>query len=117
MELTSLGRAHLATVPDAKRKRLFAVFRQHRGEQWPALRDEIEDAIDTVARRGFCAASWQPEVVALAAPVRTEDAEAHYVMNLSVSTSESTANVVRELSPALLALVADVELAIARGSV
>ncbi|MDM0032018.1 helix-turn-helix domain-containing protein [Variovorax sp. J22P271] len=122
MELTSLGRAHLATLPDEQRDRLYSVFKQRRGKQWPALRDEIERAIVMVGRHGFCAASWQPEVVALAAPVRANksdgpDGAAHYVLNLSVSTSESMASVVRDLSPALLALVRDVERTIARGPV
>ena len=120
MELTSLGRAWLATATEARRKTLFALFKQRRRAQWPALREEIETAIESVQARGFCAASWQPEVVALAAPIRrwgeNTDTPSGYVLNLSVSTTESLASVVRELSPALLALVADVERALAHGS-
>jgi DNA-binding IclR family transcriptional regulator len=57
-------------------------------------------------------------VAALAAPIHHPgDAvgASGYVLNLSVSTTESLASVVRELSPTLLALVADVEHALARG--
>lgn len=122
MELTSLGRAWLATAGEPRRKALYALFKQRRREQWPALREEIEAAIANVNARGFCAAAWQPEVVALAAPIRLPAAQpdeapgaSGYVLNLSVSSSESLASVVRELSPALLALVADVERALARG--
>lgn len=122
MELTSLGRAWLATAGEARRKALYALFKQRRREQWPALREQIEAAIASVNARGFCAAAWQPEVVALAAPIRLPAAQpdeapgaSGYVLNLSVSSSESLASVVRELSPALLALVADVERALARG--
>ena len=122
MELTSLGRAYLATATDARRKALFALFKRRRGAQWPALLEEIEGAIESVQVHGFCAASWQPEVVALAAPIRTSavdgsDGASGYVLNLSVSTTESLTSVVRELSPALLALAADVahSLALASG--
>jgi hypothetical protein len=54
-----------------------------------------------------------------AAPTRSPGSAAPgapgYVLNLSVSSTESLDSVVRELSPALLALAADVERALARG--
>jgi DNA-binding IclR family transcriptional regulator len=112
MELTSLGRAYLATAEQAHRKALMAAFRKRRGAQWPALSREIEQALRQVAEQGFCAASWQPEVVAVAAPIVTHDAA--YVMNLSVSTSDPIGPVVRKLAPALLALVAQVRAELAR---
>lgn len=35
-----------------------------------ALEREIRDAVAHVARHGWCAASWQPEVVAMSTPLR-----------------------------------------------
>jgi DNA-binding IclR family transcriptional regulator len=107
MELTSLGRAYLAVAPQARRKTLLALFERRRGSQWPPLAEEILRAIESVETRGFCAASWQPEVVALAAPIRSTGAA--YVLNVSVSTAESIDTVARELSGPLLALLADIE--------
>jgi len=102
MELTSLGRAYLASAPEAKRKALTAHFRKARPQQWKALQAEIETATKAVATKGYCAASWQAEVVAVAAPLVFEGA--HYALNVSLSSAEAFEAVVEELAPTLLAL-------------
>ena len=107
MELTSLGRAYLASAPDRRRKALFSVFRRRRGAQWPAMEKAIGEAIESVEARGFCAASWQAEVVALASPLPT--VEATYVLNVSVSTDEPIDGVVGRLSDPLLRLLQDIK--------
>jgi len=102
IELTSLGRAYLATVSPSRRNVLYDVFRARRGTQWPLLLAEIEGAIRDVHESGYCAASWQPEVVALAAPIATT--EGPYSLNVSVSTVDSLASVVESLAAPLLDL-------------
>lgn len=102
MELTSLGRAYLATVSAARRKALEAVFAKRNGKNWHAIRADIESAMDSVATRGYCSASWQPEVVALSTPLNGP--EGTYVLNVSVSTQDSLTSVDRLLSPLLLRL-------------
>jgi DNA-binding IclR family transcriptional regulator len=102
IELTSLGRAWLAVAPAGAREALFAEFAARRSD-WPRLRDDIAKSIDSVAQRGWCAASWQPEVVALATPLKLE-AGGDYVLNVSVSSTESPDDVAAELSAPLLAL-------------
>ncbi|MEG0226029.1 MAG: helix-turn-helix domain-containing protein [Comamonas sp.] len=102
MELTSLGRAYLAVAPQARREALLARFAQRRAAQWPVLQEEIARAAQSVAARGFCAAAWQPEVVALATPLVTADAV--YVLNCSLSTAEPLAQVAEELCAPLLQL-------------
>ena len=111
MELTSLGRAYLATAPEPRRKVLFSLFKRRRGAQWPHIAAAIEQAIRDVEARGFCAASWQPEVVALAAPLRT--VAGTYALNVSVSTNEPIAAAVRQLSPRLLGLLEDLQRSVA----
>jgi DNA-binding IclR family transcriptional regulator len=115
MELTSLGRAWLACAPEPRRRALYALFKRRRGASWPALQGEIEAAIAGVARDGYCAAAWQPEVVAVAAPLRVGDAYP-YVLNVSVSTPDALANVVAELAEPLLALVHEIERTLADGT-
>lgn len=110
MELTSLGRAYLAVAPEAERRALLALFSRRRGAQWPALAEEIEAAAESVARRGYCAAAWQPEVVALATPLRA--GAAPLVLNISVSTTEPMARVARELAPKLLEMAQRIEQAL-----
>jgi DNA-binding IclR family transcriptional regulator len=107
MELTSLGRAYLAAAPETRVKALMAVFKRKRAAQWPSLHKEIRQAIAQVATRGYCAAAWQPEVVALAAPLRFSTMP--LVLNVSTSTSEPLERMERELAPILLETVAKVE--------
>lgn len=112
MELTSLGRAYLAAIPERERNALMQGFGQRRDASWPALRSEILAAVRQVSSEGFCAASWQPEVVALATPLATPDTL--YVLNVSLSTSESMTVAARTLGPKLLALRARVQVALER---
>ncbi|AVS71274.1 IclR family transcriptional regulator [Paracidovorax avenae] len=104
MELTSLGRAYLAVAPEARRKALLRSFRQRRGPQpWAPIARAIEEARASVRGHGFCAAAWQPEVVALATPM-VLGPDAIYVLNVSASTAEPLQAVVEELHAPLLAL-------------
>jgi DNA-binding IclR family transcriptional regulator len=114
MELTSLGRAYLAVVPEPRRKALMTVFRSRRPDGWAELARAIEAARVDVAGKGYCAASWQHEVVALAAPLAVDGAT--YVINISLSTAEPVERVANQFSPALLELVAAVRSDIARGT-
>lgn len=102
MELTSLGRAYLASAPEVKRKALLAHFRQARRATWRNLGAEIALAIESVTACGYCAASWQPEVVAVATPLAFQGT--HYALNVSLSTADPVKDVVAELAPKLLAL-------------
>ena len=111
MELTSLGRAYLATLAEPERAALMQGFRRRRPAQWPALKAQIQDAIGQVQAQDFCAASWQPEIVALASPLAIDGAT--YVLNLSLSTTEPMDAVARRLGPTLLALRSQVLAALA----
>ncbi|MCC7081036.1 MAG: IclR family transcriptional regulator [Burkholderiales bacterium] len=102
IELTSLGRAYLAVAPDPERRRLHGVFRRRRLEHWPALRGQIEQAIAQVRALGYCVASWQPEVVAVATPICTPGGI--YVLNVSASSGETIDSMVSAHAQRLLAL-------------
>jgi DNA-binding IclR family transcriptional regulator len=103
IELTSLGRAWLAVAPDAQRNAFLARARVKRGKEWPALEKEINAAIQSVHRHGYCVASWQPQVVALAAPISIEGRAIH-VLNFSVLTEMQAESVAKELHGSLLGL-------------
>lgn len=106
VELTSLGRAYIATLSDAQRQALTADIRAHRSRGWKWPEREIDAAISGVLKHGFCAASWQPGVVAVATPLVMPRWPV-YVLNMSVSTNAPTAGVARRLNDDLLALRAD----------
>ena len=105
VELTSLGQAWLAVAPPAQRATLMALFAQRRGAQWPALRQQIDAAADSVRRHGWCVASWQPEVVALAAPLVWHQHPVH-VLNMSVSSPADPSSVAQQLQAPLRELAA-----------
>jgi DNA-binding IclR family transcriptional regulator len=103
IELTSLGRAYLAALPEDARKRLLDHIGKRRSPSWKAVEQEIAQAISSVHQKGYCFASWQPEVVAVASPIVVHG-HPIYVVNMSVATTSPIKRVVAELSPALLAL-------------
>ncbi len=103
MELTSLGRAWLAAADAPVRKRLLAHFKARRGRDWGGLSREIELALSSVRDEGYCWASWQPQVVALATPVFLDSHPVH-VLNMSVTGDETPQAVVERLREPLLAL-------------
>lgn len=107
MELTSLGRAYLAVLPEDSRASLMKTFRMRRRALWPTLRPAIDAAIGQVGAQGYCAASWQPEVLAVATPLMADDA--YYVLNMSVSSSHPAALLEAALAPRLLTLRRDIE--------
>lgn len=109
MELTSLGRAHLAAIDTKRREALLRVFKNRRTD-WAMLSRDIKLSIESVAVKGYCVASWQPEVIALAAPLVVD--ETIYVVNLSLSTTEPMGSVETALAGYLLELVSGLQLAI-----
>lgn len=107
MELTSLGRAYLSTLSIKERKPLYTIFRQRRAKQWPlTLLDEIERAIHDVQTKGFCAASWQPGVVAVALPLTMLGTT--YVLNTSMTTHENFEYIVKKMARPLQELLKDI---------
>jgi DNA-binding IclR family transcriptional regulator len=115
MELTSLGRAWLAAAPEDRRRVLLEGFRSRRRTGWRELSREIAAAIESVQREGFCWASWQPEVVALATPIMIPG-HSVVVLNMSVTSDAAAQEVVERLRGPLLALAQRVREAIEHSS-
>lgn len=103
MELTSLGRAWLAMQSPADFMSMIERFRRRKRAGWAALEKEIGDAVRAVHQRGYCVATWQPEVIALAAPLAIPGHRLT-VLNFSVRTVDSLESVVDSLAPSLLRL-------------
>lgn len=102
MALTSLGRAYLAVAPGPQRQRLLAQIKAARPSQWAPLSHEIEQATAMVLSQGYCHASWQPEVLALASPIT--HGGSIYVVNVSVSSPAPVQSLLAELVPVLAVL-------------
>ena len=111
IELTALGRAWLAVAPEVERNRLKAQLKVKRHKRWRKLEKEIVEAAACVKQHGYCVASWQPQVVALATPLLSARHPIH-VLNVSVTTDEPPASVTRALEQSLLTLAAHLRKAI-----
>ena len=110
--LTALGRAWLAVATADERVALMAQWRTRRRSRWRRLEADIAAAAHSVAEKGYCVASWQPQVVALATPLVLPRRPVH-ALNVSVTTDKSAAAVVRQLERPLLTLAADLRDSIA----
>ena len=108
IELTALGRAWLAMAPKSERSALLARLKVKRRARWPALKHDISEAVSSIAQTGYCKASWQPQVVALAAPVVTARWPI-YVVNTSITTDLSAESVALTLERPLLTLAAQLQ--------
>lgn len=109
IELTSLGRAYLATLDAAMRDALLDQIRRgYRSVTWKPIRADIDSAIAKVAARGYCAASWQPGVVALSTPLRPLGGPA-LALNISLITDDAPSAVAQRHAAHLLALKAGIE--------
>lgn len=111
IELTSLGRAYLAAAPEENRHEFIARLRARNatraGTLSGALEKEINEEVVHVREHGFCTASWQPEVIALASPLEIAGYPI-YVVNMSVTSKDTPECVVNELCSPLLALRAQI---------
>jgi DNA-binding IclR family transcriptional regulator len=111
IELTALGRAWFAVAPPAERAALMTEWKTSRRGRWRRLEADLAAAAESVATHGYCVASWQPQVVALATPLVIARRPIH-VVNVSVTTDASVATVVRSLERPLMTLAADLSHAI-----
>lgn len=110
MELTSLGRACLSALPEARGAELMAHFRAARKAQWRQLGPALRQSTADVASQGWCAASWQPEVVAVATPLQFQGAV--YALNMSLTTPGALDQEAGRLARLLMRLKREVEVAL-----
>ena len=106
IELTSLGRAYLASLAESARSKTLLKLMPIRPQSWSTLEREIETAVASVEKHGFCWVAWQPGVVAVAAPLVLGGKQT-YSLNISVISDRPPAHVARELKVPLLALRAE----------
>ncbi len=102
MELTSLGRAYLAGLPEEERERLLAQFKRRNAATIRILLSDIQKSIRSVSRNGYCAVSWQPGVLAVATPIIL-DGQPIYALNFSVQEVEPSDALADEIGAYLIA--------------
>lgn len=105
MELTSLGRAYLAGIPEADRDRLLAKFKRRSAAATKAVIADVQKSIRSVRRDGYCAVSWQPGVLAVATPI-VLDGLPVYALNMSMQDIEPSEALGAEIGECLMAFAA-----------
>ncbi len=99
---TSMGRAIIATLPDAERDYLLRAIREREPENFKELERGILQAMDDLAKYGFCTSfgSWIKDVNAAGAPIVSLDGEHLYAINIGgPSFLVSRDTIMEELGP------------------
>jgi DNA-binding IclR family transcriptional regulator len=107
MALTALGRAYLSTLDRDALIACLARLHDRHTRHWASTLRAIRRSIREVHTQGWCAVSWQPEVVSLATPI-------HYgasclMINVSMTTDAPLAEAARQLSPRLEELARQIQ--------
>lgn len=101
--LTSLGRAYISTQHDEALHSLMHRLKLRHARDWHRVRPEIEHSVNELHQSGVCIVSWQPRVVAIAAPIVFENEPVH-VLNMSLYTDLELGTIKENLAPPLLDL-------------
>lgn len=112
MESTSLGLAYLSQAREPHRSALVQHLARKHAQHWPAIAEQLAQAQASIEQQGWCAASWQAGVVALAAPIRCQDLD--YALNVSLTVSEDRDEVIERLACILMDLHAQLQRALKR---
>ncbi|KQW41662.1 MULTISPECIES: IclR family transcriptional regulator [Pseudomonas] len=113
MDVTSLGRAYLSGLEEGQRRPLLELFSSRRCESRASqLIQEIDDAVRHVWASGYCVASWQPEVMAIATPLGHPAYRSH-ALNISLATVATAQEVEERYAAVLLDLAQAIRQALA----
>jgi DNA-binding IclR family transcriptional regulator len=107
---TATGRACIAAMRPADRVRLYEELRDYYGDEWPALRAELDDAIEQVETHGFCIApgTFQRTTNSVAVPFVDSDGRTILAFNSQASAQLQTHAVMMKNGRRLLELADEV---------
>jgi DNA-binding IclR family transcriptional regulator len=107
---TAMGRACVAAMHPAQRQRLYQELREHYRKEWPALHEELEDAVEQVDRRGFCiaAGTFQPTTNSVAVPFVNSDGRTLMAFNSQGSAQLLTPAILERNGKRLLEMTTEV---------
>ncbi|MCJ0972275.1 IclR family transcriptional regulator [Pseudomonas sp. PS1] len=72
---TAAGRAFLAATPEKERGHLMAALETKYGDQWPAMKQSLEESFEEFRQHGFCLSlgDWDRNVKAAGVPLHLAD--------------------------------------------
>ncbi len=101
---SSMGRAYLASLPAARRERLYEALRTQQPAQWAAEGAAADDAVKAGIRNGYAVSlrDWHPAIHACAVAFFAPSQREPYVVSCSAPYTSADAERIRdELAPAL----------------
>ena len=108
MERTSLGRAWIATLDSKSRTKLLLELKNAGTKNWEQINREIHAAIDSMQNKGYCVASWLPEISAISTSIQLLNGKTAS-LNLSTPAESQLSGVLESYVPALLELKDKIE--------
>lgn len=112
---TSMGRAYVSALPPDRRRALLEELREAHGEDWPRLREGIDEAVAQYEEHGYCLSlgDWRREVHAIAAPLLLPEASEPVVFACSGAAFQLEPEVLKhDFAPRLLTVVGNVRSAL-----
>jgi DNA-binding IclR family transcriptional regulator len=113
---TAMGRALLAAAPEEERAWLMSHIAKHAGDNWPPLREGIEQAVSDYKKHGFTLSvgEWQSDISAAGVPFVPADGSGVYAFNCGAPVFRlSRERLVGDIGPRLAAMVRKVQAALA----
>jgi DNA-binding IclR family transcriptional regulator len=103
IERTSLGRAWIASLDPSSRASLLLELKNSAIKNWGQIEREIQAAIESMQNKGYCLATWLPEISAISTSIQLLNGK-HASLNLSAPAESQLSSVLENYVPALFEL-------------
>ena len=111
IERTSLGRAWIAQLDPGTRKQLLLELKNQKIKNWAQIEAEIHEAIESMSNRGYCVATWLPEISAISTSLKLINGS-YASLNFSTPAESKLDGLLENYVPALFELKDKIELEI-----
>ncbi|QKM64965.1 IclR family transcriptional regulator [Polynucleobacter tropicus] len=108
IERTSLGRAWIAKLPPKNRLELLSQLQASGIKNWSQIEKEIKNAITSMTERGYCIATWLPEISAISTFVEFSNGK-YASLNFSTPAESDLSNYLEDYVQALFELKDKIE--------
>lgn len=107
---TAMGRACIGAMHREERSRLYAELATYYRREWPALQQELDDAVSQVETRGYCiaAGTFQRSTNSVAVPFVHNDGRTLMALNSQGSAQTQTLSVMERNGRRLLEMAAEI---------
>ena len=109
IERTSLGRAWIAKLDLESRRQILLELKNQQIKNWTQIEKEIQEAIESMSNKGYCVATWLPEISAISTSVQLLNGS-YASLNLSTPAESKLNELLESYTPALFELKDKIEL-------